>query len=549
MMNQENQIKRTGPKPVELYGEETSREGCTAIVYIGNGAASQTFTELFEQGHIDGTAYEGLGGKADLCAIQYISASEPLPLLLQGFTHEEGTFAGYTVRRKNNGIWEWYCIDHQWHSVDDDMPEKIRYQAGEIPDFETDGYLIFVFEAKWTDPQGTNLDCGYMMFRNRFMAHAFGGMKGKQYHNTMAAYRRGILKGYKFHEVDLSMTVDGRLVLCHGWKESHCVHTGFRYSPELEKTMTYEKVMGMKVHGNPIIDARKFYRYMRLRKKDVYEIDFHKQHGEAAENRIRAMLEDFHYDESVLDRLLIQIYNRKMYTAVDGTWHFKHYMYLVGRSIHKLDDLISFLVEEGICGVVIRAHLAKSECVRKLHNADIYVMGATVGKDVVAANQLFHNGVDTICTDYLTEKRLKKNTSRMGHYPFYLYYNSGVEDVCHEYDALGFDKERIVRTNANYVEFMDPEIWKNDGNQQLRKCTFTTPGRRFAGWYLRMKVDGVWYWFCQDEFYHARKEFGMGEHAWPKLFSDQETLPVLTVRNHAQLVMHAVWDPPVEEQS
>ncbi len=535
-------------KPVGLYGQESSRPGCFALVYIGNGASGQDYEDRFAKVGADGVVHTGIGGKANLCAIQYCEKEEgAFPPMIQGFTHREGIFHGFTIRRKREGSWEWICVDEQWHRAAHDMPEKILYQEGDRPAFGREEAEVFVCEAKWADGKGEILDCGYRMFRNPLMAHSFGAMKGKAYHNTIPSYKNGIRNGYKYFEVDLSMTVDERLVLCHGWQESNCVHTGFKYSKEMEENMTYDRIMKMKVHGNRITDARDFYSYIKKNPDHMFEIDFHKYRGEAARTRVRLMLEDFRYDEDVLDQLLVQAVNRGMYAALDSGWHFEYYQYLVGKAILDVDNLINFMLDEGICAAALRVSLAKKEPVEKLRNAGIYTLVYTVRKDVEAAKTLLDNGVNTICTDFITPEQLRKQEKGMGHYPFHMYYHSGERQPQHSYKAPDYHEDAVAATAAGCLEYRDPQIWENDGKRQLAECRFEVPGKRFAGWNLRMKADDIWFWYCDDGYYRTRGEFGYTEKTFPHLFKDKEQLPVFTVKQNANLVMTAVWEPLEED--
>ena len=540
--------ERVQSKPSELRGEKCTREGCYAVVYIGNGAHAQSYGTLFKENHLEGEALSGIGGKADQCAIHYCPLGEPFPTLINGFTHEEGNLLGFAIRRKKEGRWQWYCIDGNWHVIEADMPEKQVFQAGVRPAFAQDETEAFICEAQWISANGGQvIHCGYKMFNNTLMGHSFGGMNGHSYHNTIPAYKNGIRRGYRYFEVDISMTVDGRMVLSHGWTQSNCSHTGITYQPDFPKGMTYSRLMKLRVHGNKMIDARRFYSYIKKNPQHFFEIDLHRVKGGPAAKRIRALLRDFRYDPEVLDRLLIQAYSREMYQAIDEKWHFKNYQLLIGKAVHQLDDLITFMMDEGICASAMRVSLAKPECVRKLRNAGIYVLAYTVKRDVVTAKTLLASGVNTICTDYLTEADLQSDQLPMGHHPFYVYYHCSEPQVEHFYVAPEYEEDALVRTKAGNLEYQDPVIWNNDEKRQLTKCRFRVPGKHFMGWNLRMKADDSWYWYCEDGFYYASGDFGYNPKGYPHLFHDQEILPKMTVRENARIVMVSVWETADEK--
>ena len=92
----------------------------------------------------------------------------------------------------------------------------------------------------------------------------------------------------------------------------------------------------------------------------------------------------------------------KMYQAVDSTYHFKYYQYIIGKPELRLYERLPFLIDEGICAAAIPARKACPEYVNTLRNAGIYVLVYTVGSDAEEAKNLLEMGVNTICTDYVT---------------------------------------------------------------------------------------------------------------------------------------------------
>lgn len=481
------------------------------IVYLGNGATKE---------HYD-------GGN-----IQYVKKIKDAKVV-NNFVHQNAKFIGFTARKKENGHWKWYGIDENWHELNSQMVEKRLFMENEmLSSIIKQGETIFL-EAQWEDSKGIRLNCGYQMFSNNLMAHAFGGMNGKTYHNTIPAFLEGIKNGYRYFEVDLSMTKDGRLVLCHGWSKANCKWTGMEYKPEFEN-MTYEKIMGMKVHGNSIIDARQFYQYMKEYPEYTFEIDFHNISGKAIQKIVEEMLKDFNHDSQVLDRLLIQAYSKKMYEDIDAVYHFKHYQYLVGKNIHKLDEIIDYCLEKGICVLALRSNLAKPAYVKKIRNAGLYVMCYTVNKDLAVAKKLLDSGVNTLCTDFITPKDLEETVDTFGKAPFYVYYNGGDKEVISHY-------ENAQRVGSGTLEYKDQEIWINDGKRRLQKCKFEVVGKYFVGWKLRIQVDGKQLWYCKDHCYHTKGDFEPGTLVEPYLFLDERQLPVWTVKPGMKLVMVAVW--------
>lgn len=462
--------------------------------------------------------------------------------IIAPFTHARGRFVGYYARRRTQNGYQWYGSSGEWMNLRWDMKTPKLLLPGDSPEklFWGDCNKVTLV-AQWEDENHNRLQLGYRMFTNPLMAHAFGGMEKKTYHNTKKAFYHGVEKGYQYMEVDLSFTKDERLVLCHGWSPSNCKCIGLPYE-ESFADMTYERIMGMQVHGNPIMDAKEFYKLMKEHPSLCFEIDFHSFKGEAIQKRIHAMLEDFEHDEEVLDRLLIQAYSESMYEDMNAVHPFRYYQYIVGNKMDRLDDIITYALDHHICVLGLRANLAKPKLVQKIRNAGLYVMCYTVEKDVEIAQKLLDSGVNTLCTDFITDCMLRDNQKRMGHHPFFVYYNSNCPDARAVLSLPG--ENALVQTPSQAWEYKDPKRWENDGSRKLLPCMFHREGMLFLGWHLRTRIDGKQYWYCKDHMYHTKADWENDDRKAPYLFLDEMVLPIWTVKENMVFVMCAVWKKP-----
>jgi glycerophosphoryl diester phosphodiesterase len=369
------------------------------------------------------------------------------------------------------------------------------------------------------------------MFKNKLMAHALGGLDGKTYHNTLSAFEAARKQNYQYFEVDISMTSDKRLVLCHGWTRAQCKTTGMEYSDELENA-TYDRIMEKTVHGNSLIDAKDFYEIVKQYPQYRFEIDFHGRTGAEMKNRVELLLEDMKEDREALDHLLIQSYSQGMYEGVEKLYPFKYHQYLVGKNIDKLDEIINYALDHGICALALRMNHAKPALVQKIKNAGLYTLAYTVNSDMDIAAKLLESGVDTLCTDFITPAMLDKPADSLGQFPFYVYYHAGIPEAESDYP----DAKRLK--NGIY-EYQDTEIWKNDGERSLRKCRYKVDGKQFAGWNLRIKIENTVFWYGKDHLYHCKNDSNRAvKH---ELFRDEQQLPVLTVKKQMCIIMVATW--------
>ena len=417
------------------------------------------------------------------------------------------------------------------------MPEKMLLPVGSsVKELYKDENSIY-FVTQWEDKHGIRVNCGSDIFSKPLMGHAFGGMDDKTYHNTMAALEHGIETGYKDFELDFSYTTDGRLVLSHGWSPSNCKCIGITYKPDFDN-MTYERVMNMPIHGNPIMDARQFYERVKDEPDYRFEVDFHFVQ-EHRKEMVQELVKDFENDGQVLDRLLMQVYTQQMYQIIDGVYRFKNYSYLAGKYVYRLDEFLTFCLDKGICAIALRANLAKREYIDKIHNAGLYVMTYTVQRDADYAKHLLDSGIDTICTDFITEELLDE-AEGFGYFPFYVWYNSDRADVENHYSEDA--RDQFIQTKKGNLEYKDKTVWENDGSGTLRKCEFSVPGKHFVGWKLRVTLDGNTFWYCKDGLYHIKKDFDETKDVVPYIFADEAVIPVWKVKRNMKLVMIAVWE-------
>lgn len=496
------------------------------LVYVGNGATS-----------VDSEYNKTESAECDRRFVSTTWSGFSYPKLQNPFVRDDADCIGFYARRRTPAVWEWYCTDGSWHRTEADMPEKMLFPVGSsVKELYKDEDSIY-FVTQWEDKHGIRVNCGSDIFSNPLMGHAFGGMDDKTYHNTMAALEHGIETGYKDFEIDFSYTTDGRLVLSHGWSPSNCKCIGITYKPDFDN-MTYERVMNMPIHGNPIMDARQFYERVKDEPDYRFEVDFHFVQ-EHRKEMVQELVKDFENDGQVLDRLLMQVYTQQMYQIIDGVYRFKNYSYLAGKYVYRLDEFLTFCLDKGICAIALRANLAKREYIDKIHNAGLYVMTYTVQRDADYAKHLLDSGIDTICTDFITEELLDE-AEGFGYFPFYVWYNSDRADVENHYSEDA--RDQFIQTKKGNLEYKDKTVWENDGSGTLRKCEFSVQGKHFVGWKLRVTLDGNTFWYCKDGLYHIKKDFDETKDVVPYIFADEAVIPVWKVKRNMKLVMVAVWE-------
>ena len=200
---------------------------------------------------------------------------------------------------------------------------------------------------------------------------------------------------------------------------------------------------------------------------------------------------------------------------------------------------MTYCLDHGICSVALRTNFVTRETVQKVHDAGLYAFSYTVNEDVAYANYLFDMGIDMICTDFLTEKDIQGTDARYGRFPFMVWYNSNHKDVIIHYEDAA---DKIEHLKSGNYEYKDDTIWQNDGHQKLKKCGYEVAGKKFAGWKMRVTIEGKMLWYSEDGLFHIDKDYTSKKRYQERIFKDGDTLPIFDVKKNMKLIMVAQWE-------
>lgn len=370
------------------------------IVYWGNGASQIVPLETEQMEGI--TLQQNGAGTHRLVVYQRIGRLHKGDIVHAFFAHENGEFLGYQVRKKHDGVWNWLAEDGIWYTArefaaDDDKKKRL-YQDGEhIGNMMQRGETLYL-TAQWRNPaNGDIMQDGYPVFSHKYMVHALGDYLGQTYSNTREALEDSYAKGYRYFEVDVERTTDGRLVLSHGWSENACKKTGMEYQPEFAK-MTWELFMKQNIKGMHVMDAADLRDFMKEHPDTYFEIDFHRSKCKA---KAKALVAAFADDMELLDRLLIQAGNRETFEDIDSVYHFKNYQVILRPEwVGKWEENIDFAFEKGIAAIAIRKAILEEDYIKVLRAAGFHVMIYTFHERNAQAERMFALGANTICIDH-----------------------------------------------------------------------------------------------------------------------------------------------------
>jgi len=155
------------------------------------------------------------------------------------------------------------------------------------------------------------------------IAHAMGGIDGEAYTNSMEAFKENYARGHRLFEVDLHFTSDGKLVLWHSWDFQYCSSHTPGYKP------SYKEFMNSKIYDRYTpMDLKKLLKLMakypdiRIVLDGKYgKIDTVKREFKLILSTARSLKLT-----KVLDRMIVELYNKEMYSAVNKIHAFPEYM-------------------------------------------------------------------------------------------------------------------------------------------------------------------------------------------------------------------------------
>lgn len=239
------------------------------------------------------------------------------------------------------------------------------------------------------------------------IAHALGSINDKYYLNSIDSFYPNYQKGYRIFEMDLLFTTDNVLVGRHRW--------GSNLSDPLSKkgkAVSYKKFKKSKLYGRYTPTA--FVQMLNL--MDKYP-DFYLM-TDTKKSDVATAKKQFNYivntakksgKEKYLDRIIVQVYNEKMYYAIKSVYPFKHFVYT---TYQQPDDAfyktVAFCKKTGIEGLTCPDNDVNDYRMKLLAKEGIYSFTHTVNS-VYFAKEYMKLGVNGIYSDFLTPSEVNQS--------------------------------------------------------------------------------------------------------------------------------------------
>ena len=249
---------------------------------------------------------------------------------------------------------------------------------------------------------------GFSWTDHRTIAHALGGLDGKEYLNSRESFLSMYNQGVRLLELDLSRTSVGVWVCRHNWNESMGQWEGTGKKVLTERAFTSNKIYG-KYTPMTLEDF-----FLLLKDyPDAFVMIDSKQYSV---RNYQMTLEDYcEYVEiaqaagagEVLNQIIPEIYNKAMFPGTAMIYSFPSYIYSLWQeySTEDLEGIASFCREKKIPAATIYWKYWSYEAEEIFEKQGIHLYVYTVN-DRNQARKYIAAGAEGICTDFLTTEDL-----------------------------------------------------------------------------------------------------------------------------------------------
>ena len=243
---------------------------------------------------------------------------------------------------------------------------------------------------------------------HRTIAHALGGMDGKDYLNSREGFLSMYEQGVRLFELDLSKTSDGVWVCRHNWNDPMG-----QWSGNGKKVLTEKEFKQSKIYGKYTPMTLEDLFLLLKDYPDAYVMIDSKQYS--IRNYQRTLEDYSDYVEiarlagagEVLDQIIPEIYSEAMFPGTAMIYSFPSYIYSLWQeySVEDLEEIASFCKEKGIQAATVYWKYWSEETEKIFEKNGIRLYVYTVNERE-QARKYISQGAEGICTDFLTEEDL-----------------------------------------------------------------------------------------------------------------------------------------------
>ncbi len=243
------------------------------------------------------------------------------------------------------------------------------------------------------------------------VAHALGGLDGQRYLNCKEGFEYYYEKGVRLFEVDVLKTADGVWVCRHDWKKAMGQWEGedkkILMADAFSNTPIYGQYTPLTLEDLFVLLKKYPDAYVMIDCKDYANRNYE---NTLADYKAYAKVARTAGAEAVLDQLIPQVYNQKMYKAMEKVHHFPTYLYSLWQEfpMKQLKKAAAYCKETGIFAVSINYKHWTKEIQEMFDEQGINVYVYTVNKPKSAERYLKAGAAGVVTDQILPEQLVKK---------------------------------------------------------------------------------------------------------------------------------------------
>lgn len=289
-----------------------------------------------------------------------------------------GAYAAYRVYKHFE--WNNYLVWEKLESMDSSFNALVNY-ANNYP-INVEHYS---FDYSWLEKDEPVL-----------IAHALGGIDGQIYTNSIEAMELAYENGLRVFEADFQI-VDGELLLLHD------LARGVEMCGLESEDFSSEDFLASSIYGKYTPATWSDILPFLAEHPDAYVITDTKYGKQPHMSYVISALvaETMEYDASLLDRVIVQIYNQQMLDVVMDIHPFKSVIYTLYMSPDSIERVMAFCAKSGVKAVTMHDSGLTEEIISDLDTISVHSLVHTINEPQ-QAEQFVASGVSGIYTDFIT---------------------------------------------------------------------------------------------------------------------------------------------------
>lgn len=268
-------------------------------------------------------------------------------------------------------------------------------------------------------------------FGTKYIAHALGGYKKTAYTNTKEAFENSYRKGFRFFEVDLTITPDNKIIAFHSvgsdkFQKKLCKNLGISFMsygniPDYEKFKALQMVLKKTGERVTQVDIYDIIGWMKKHREIKFLFHFNEIDTIRYVNAYKEIAKIANYDSQILDRILVGTKKNPVeeIKEIKKLGYYKNVEFDLKKKSSRTGDfydiknVIKYLKENDVNAVSysIKAINDTPDEIDELIKNGFWVFTFNVN-DVDVAQSLLNRGVSMIGTDYINPTFLGIKTQR-----------------------------------------------------------------------------------------------------------------------------------------